>query len=257
MSLRRSLAVARNEVRVLRRDPAPLVVLLVMPLFLAPLFSRTYRAVLVLGGHPGASGADYTVPAQMVEFAFFLAPYTGYLFFRDHGWRTWSRLRASPATSADIVIGKAIPMVGLGMAQIAILLAFGAVTLHLHLRGEALALGGVAFVYVCCAVAAGIALTAMLRTSQQLNALGFLGATLLGALGGALVPLSTMPAWARSIAPITPQYWTMQASRDLILNGKPAGTVVIPMLVLVGFTAAFVAIAIRRLRVDEPKVGWA
>jgi ABC-2 type transport system permease protein len=256
MSPRRSLAVGRNEVRVLRRDPAPLIVLLVMPILLAPVLRGADRAVLVLGGNPRASGADYAVPAQMVEFAFFLAPYTGYLFFRDHGWRTWSRLRASPATSADIILGKAIPMVGLGMLQIAVLLAFGVLTLDLHLRGEALPLGSVAFVYVCCAVAAGVALTAVLRTSQQLNALGFLGATLLGALGGALVPLSTLPAWARRVAPITPQYWTMRASRDLIVNGKSAGTVLVPLLMLAGFTAMFVAIAIRRLRVDEPKVGW-
>jgi ABC-2 type transport system permease protein len=256
MSLRRSLAVARNEVRVLRRDPTPLVILLVMPILLAPMFSSTYRAVLVLAGNRGASGADYAVPAQMVEFAFFLAPYTGFLFFRDHGWGTWSRLRASPATSGEIIMGKAIPMVGLGMVQISVLLAFGAVTLHLHFRGEVLAFGGVAFVYVCCAVAAGIALTALLRTSQQLNALGFLGATLLGALGGAVVPLSTLPHWARTIAPIAPQYWTMRASRDLILNGKAAGTAVVPIVVLAGFTAMFVAIAIRRLRVDEPKIGW-
>jgi ABC-2 type transport system permease protein len=256
VSPRRSLAVARNEVRVLRRDPTPLVVLLVMPILLAPLFSSTYRAVLVLAGHAGASGADYAVPAQMAEFAFFLAPYTGFLFFRDHGWGTWSRLRASPATSGDIVVGKAIPMVGVGLLQIAILLTFGVVTLHLHLRGQMLALGGVAFVYVCCAVAAGIALTAVLRTSQQLNALGYLGATLLGALGGALVPLSTMPRWTRTIAPITPQYWTMRASHDLILNGKAAGAVLVPMAMLAGFTAVFVVIAIRRLRVDEPKTGW-
>jgi ABC-2 type transport system permease protein len=147
-------------------------------------------------------------------------------------------------------------MVAVGVLQVAILFAFGAVALDLHLRGEVPALAGVTFVYVCCAVAAGIALTAVLRTSQQLNALGFLGATLLGALGGALVPLSTLPAWARGISPITPQYWTMRASRDLILNGQPAGVALMPMLVLAGFTALFVVIAIRRLRVDEPKIGW-
>src|SRR5262245_21223832 len=169
MSPRRSAAVARNELRVLRRDPAPLAVLLVMPLVMAPLFDRTYRAVLVLSNHPHASGADFAVPAQLVQFAFFLAPYTGFLFFREHGWRTWSRLRASPATTADIVAGKAVPMVDVGGLQIVILSAFGALVLDLHLRAGALALIPVGLVYVCCAVAASIALAAVLRTNQQLN----------------------------------------------------------------------------------------
>src|SRR5215470_903211 len=181
MSLRHSAAVARNEMRVLRRDPSPLVVLLVMPIVMAPLFDRTYRAVLVLSHHADASGADFAVPAQIVQFGFFLAPFTGFLFFRDHGWKTWSRLRASPATTADIVAGKALPMVGVGLLQMAILLAFGSLVLDLHLHANLVALVPVGFVYVCCAVAGGIALAAVLRTNQQLNALGFLGATVLGA----------------------------------------------------------------------------
>ena len=257
MSARRSLAVARNELRVLRRDPMPLVVLLVMPLMMAPLFSATFRASLVLSGYSAASGADFAIPAQMVQFAFFLAPFTGFLFFREHGWKTWSRLRASPATAADIVIGKAMPMVALGLAQVVIVSVFGAVVLDLHLQGEELALFAVGAVYIVCAVAIGIALTAVLRTSQQLSAIGFLGATLLGALGGALVPLGTLPAWTRRIAPVTPQYWAMRATHDVILEHRPASAVALPVVVLAAFTAVFVVVAMRRLRFDDAKVGFA
>jgi ABC-2 type transport system permease protein len=102
-----------------------------------------------------------------------------------------------------------------------------------------------------------MALTAELRTSQQLNAIGFLGATLLGALGGALVPISTLPAWTRVLSPATPQYWAMRSARDVILNDRPASAVALPILALLAFTAFFVVIALRRLRVDETKVGWA
>jgi ABC-2 type transport system permease protein len=257
MSARRSAAVARNELRVLRRDPMPLVVLLVMPLVMAPLFGTTFRAALVFSGHPHASGADFAIPAQIVEFGFFLAPFTGFLFFREHGWKTWSRLRASPASTADIVAGKAAPMVALGLLQVLLLSTFGCLALHLHLHGEALVLAPVALAYVCCSVAVGIALTGLLRTSQQLNAIGFLGATLMGALGGALVPITTLPVWTRVISPATPQYWAMRSARDVILNHRPASAVALPVLVLVAFTAVFVLIALRRLRMDDAKVGWA
>jgi ABC-2 type transport system permease protein len=253
--LSRSAAIARNELRVLRRDPTPLVVLVVMPLLMAPLFATTFKGALLLGGHPDASGADFAIPAQTAEFAFFLAPYTGFAFFRDHGWKTWPRLRASRATALEIVVGKTLPMLALGIVQILVLLAFGVTVLHLHLRGEAPEIVLVSGVYVAVAVAFGVALTAVLRTSQQLNAFGFLGATLLGALGGALVPLSTLPAWTRRLAPATPQYWTMRASHDLVLDGRGGGSVVLPVLVLSGFVVALVAVALARLRVDDAKVG--
>ncbi|MDP9334540.1 MAG: ABC transporter permease [Actinomycetota bacterium] len=256
MSPRRSAAVARNELRVLRRDPMPLVVLLVMPLIMAPLFRTTFRATLLLGGHPHASGSDFAIPAQMVQFGFFLAPFTGFLFFREHIWKTWSRLRASPASPTEIVLGKAMPMVALGGLQITVLLIVGVLALDLHLHGELLPILAVAAVYMCCAVAIGVALTAVLRTSQQMNAVGFLGATVLGAIGGALVPLNTLPHWIRHLSPATPQYWAMRATRDLIIDGRAANSAILPIVVLAMFTSGFALIAIRRLRFDETKLGW-
>ncbi len=256
MSPRRSAAVSRHEVRVLRRDPLPLAVLLMMPMIMAPLYRTTFHAALVFGGHPHASGSDFAIPAQMVQFGFFLVPFTGFTFFREHIWKTWQRLRGSAATPAEIVIGKAVPMVVLGVLQVAVLVTFGWAVLGLHLRGEAVALGAVGVVYVCCAVTIGLALTAVLRTSQQLNAVGFLGATVLGALGGALVPLSTLPRWTRALAPATPQYWAMRAARDLVLDGKAAQAVVLPIVVLAGFTVLSGAIAVRRFQFGERNVGW-
>jgi hypothetical protein len=48
----------------------------------------------------------------------------------------------------------------------------------------------------------------------------------------------------------------MRASHDIILDGRPASAVVLPVLVLVAFTGVFVIVAIRRLRFDDTKVGF-
>jgi ABC-2 type transport system permease protein len=255
LSPRRSTAIAATEVRVLRRDPLPLIVLLAMPLIMAPLYDHTFRATLVLGGHPHASGADFAVPAAAVQFAFFLAPFTGFMFFRDHGWRVWPRVRASGASPIEIALGKAAPMVVLGAVQMIVLFAVGVGLLDLHLR-ESGAIAIVALVYTCSAVMLGAALAALLSTVQQLNAIGFLGATVLGAIGGALVPLSTLPGWVRRIAPLTPQYWAMRAYRGVILDGAGARSVLLPLAVLGCFTVVFAVVAARGLRRDTPKRGW-
>ena len=105
-------------------------------------------------------------------------------------------------------------------------------------------------------MAIGVAITALVRTSQQLNAVGFLGATVLGAIGGSLVPITTLPRWIRVLAPATPQYWAMRAARDLILNGKPGHAVLLPIAVLIAFTVGAAAIAINRFSFDERNVGW-
>ena len=226
----------------------PLTVLLVMPVIMAALYRTTFRAALVLTGHPQASGSDFAVPAMIVEFGFFLVPFTGFLFFREHMWKTWPRLRASGATAAEIVAGKALPMVAVGLAQIGVLVLAGVALLDFH-PGRALApLAAVAATYVVTAVIMGVTLTTLVRTSQQLNAIGFLGATVLGAIGGALVPLSTLPSWTHHLAPGTPHYWAMRASRDLLLDHRSWQVTVLPIAVLAGF-----AVSGRRHRGTAPE----
>jgi ABC-2 type transport system permease protein len=46
---------------------------------------------------------------------------------------------------------------------------------------------------------------------------------LLSSLGGALVPLASMPAWVRAVAPASPGYWGVSALRSA-LHGSAADT---------------------------------
>ncbi len=242
--------------RVLRRDPSPLVILIVMPLIVVPIFRATFRAALLLSGHTGVSGAEFAVPGQAVEFLFFLAPTVGFAFFREHGWGTWARLRASPASSSEIMLGKALPLLAVGAAQLFVLFALGAFGLDMHVKGSVLGVALVSGALLVCVVSLGLALTAVLRTLQQLSAVGYVGATLFGAVGGALVPLATLPRWARHLSPITPQYWAMRGYQSCILDGRGTGAALLPVAVLLAFTAGFAVVARLRFRFNDDKIGW-
>jgi ABC-2 type transport system permease protein len=257
MSQLRSLTIARNEVRVLRRDPTPLMILLVMPLIFVPIFRSTYRAVLVLAGVHGASGAEFAVPGAAVQFLFFLAPTVGFAFFREHAWGTWDRLRASTATNAEILTGKSLPMLALGAAQLLLVFGVGVFALDLHVPGSVAGVVVVSAALLVCVVTFGLAITAIAHTMQQVSALGYLGATLCNAIGGALVPFATLPAWLRAIAPITPQYWAMRAYNALILRGAGFSASLLPVAMLLGYAAVFVAVTLVRFRFDDAKVAWA
>jgi len=79
---------------------------------------------------------------------------------------------------------------------------------------------------------------------------------LFGAIGGALVPISVLPHWARTIAPGTPTYWVMRGFRSVILDGRGIGAVMAPVAVLGAMTVMFAVVALRRLRFDETKIAW-
>lgn len=254
MSWRASGAIARHELRVMAKDPSTVVFVVAMPLAMAALMKGLFRDALVGQGMTEATGAEFAVPGMAVAFAAFSVGYSGFAFFRDHGWGTWERLRASPATSVDILAGKVAPAVGLTLVQLGLLFVLGVPLLGLTVAGPAIALVPTVVVLALCLNAFGLAVTAMSRTSQQLNAIGSAGGFLLAILGGAFVPVDSMPAWAQSVAPWIPTYWAMRAFGDVILDGRGLGATVLPAIVMVGFTLAFVLVAASRFRFDEPKI---
>lgn len=254
MSWRASWAIARHELRVMSKDPSTAVFVIVMPLAMAALMKGLFRDALAGQGVTGATGAEFAVPGMAVAFAAFGVGFSGFAFFRDHGWGTWERLRASPATSVDILVGKVVPAVALTLVQVTLLFLLGGPLLGFRVAGPVVALVPVIVVLALCLNAFGVAVTAMSRTSQQLNAVGSAGGFLLAILGGAFVPVETMPGWAQAVAPGVPTYWAMRAFRDVILDGEGLASTALPSAMMLVFAVGFVALAATRFRFDEPKV---
>jgi ABC-2 type transport system permease protein len=255
ISSQRLGVILAHELRLARRDPLPAMVLIVFPIITMAFLKPAFRPALVLAGHPHANGAEQVVPGQAALSAFFLVSLIAFGFFSEHFWGTWDRLRASPATSLEIVVGKALPRVAIGVAQFLVILTAGVVVFDLRVRGNVIAFAPLVVAFSICLVMLGVAVTAVCRTAQQANAFGVVGMVVFGAIGGALVPLSVLPAWARTIAPVTPTYWAMRGFRSVILDAQGFGGIALPTGVLLAMTLLFAAVAMRRLRFDETKLG--
>ena len=257
MSLHRLRVVARHEMRLALRDPLPVMVLIVFPVITMAFLKPAFRPALVQSGHASANGAEQVVPGQATLSAFFVVSLVTFAFFSEYGWGTWDRLRASPATSFEIVIGKGLPRVIMAVAQFVVIFAAGVVVFGLDIRGDVLALVPLVLVFSISLVLLGVAVTAVFRTAQQAQAFAIVGMVLFGAIGGALVPFSVLPGWARTIAPTTPTYWAMRGFRSVILDGRSLGGVALPVAVLGAMGIACAAVALVRLRFDDAKMTWA
>jgi ABC-2 type transport system permease protein len=95
-------------------------------------------------------------------------------------------------------------------------------------------------------LAAGSLLATLVRSHSQLAVLTSIGAMVLSTLGGALLPLSMMPAVAQHVARISPGYWAISMLKAAV-RGNAAATLV-PAAVLGAIAAAAGATAGLRLR---------
>src|SRR4051794_40514627 len=98
-TLHRSGALIRHSTRLAVRDVPSMVILVFMPLLLIVFLRSTFGPALVHEGYKTANGAEQAVPGMAVMFAFFLVPQVGYSFYREHSWRTWTRLRLCGVTA--------------------------------------------------------------------------------------------------------------------------------------------------------------
>ena len=248
------IAVVKHQLRILRRDPWFLLIMFGMPMVVMPLFKKTMAFSLQASGFAGATGAEQVVPGQVVMFGFFVGGSAGFCLFREHGWKTWDRLRASSASSRSLLLGFAIPWVATLLLFQVTLMIVGGVVLGLRLHGgSALASFLVMAAYATCVVALILLASATFRTVNQVNAFQNVGAMAFAGLGGALVPVGQLPGWARFISPVTPAYWAMRGHNAVFLRAGGVRDVLFPTAVLFGAAIALLAIATVRFRVDQTK----
>jgi ABC-2 type transport system permease protein len=249
-------AIVRIELRILRHDPVPLVLLIAMPIVLMTLLSQSLGHVLLFEGYDDTPGSMHTVPGMACLFGFFSIAIVGFAIFREHGWRTWPRLRAAGVRGPALLAGKLVVPAGLLVLQHVVLFGFGVAFLDFKVNGAWLAVALLALAFAVMVLAAGLAAAAALGTVQQLNAVTNLGTMLLAGLGGALVPVMELPKWVQPAAVASPVNWAMEGYRDTILDGGGVGDVVLSLVAMVALAIVLTTFALWRLRRDAPKRTW-
>jgi ABC-2 type transport system permease protein len=236
----RVAVLVRHNFALHTREPGPLISRLVQPLVLMALMRPLYMAALARDGVQ--AGTSQVVTGMLVLFSLLALSVVGGSIMAERAWRTWDRLRATPVRAGELLLGKAVPAFALLAVQQAVVISFGVVVFGLQVRSLALVAAAIA----CWALALlGIGATfgAMLRSQGELQVAYDIGGVLLSALGGAMVPLATLPGWAQAIAPASPGYWAMSALRSAML-GQAAGTlraacVLLAIAAVVGTLAAW------------------
>ena len=254
MSWSRSTTLMRQNWELLMADPAPIVLLTAMPLVMMTFLQGTGKAVLQSAGYQNVSGAELVVPGMAVMFAFFGVGFIGTAFFSEHGWGTWDRLRASQATTLEIVLGKILPSALLMLIQLAFIFAIGIVCFGMTVRGSMAGVGVMILACIGLLVAFSMLLTATLRTANQLMAVVNLAAMVFAGIGGALAPIDVLPQWAQTLAPLSPAYWMLKGFREVILEGRGVDATIVPAGMTLLFAAVMAAVAMLRFNVTDEKV---
>jgi ABC-2 type transport system permease protein len=228
---------AVTDFRLLWRHRTPVVFFFAVP------------AVLYLMLGPGISGsvgqgaAGRSLLGLAVMFSFMTTNYVGVALFREFVDNTWvlQALHRPPRTL--YLLGKALPVMGMGLVQLALfgVVAFGVLGLPLH--GDVLQLVLVAVVLIAFAAVLGALLYNLTSLLAVFQSISYLLVIVLGGIGGAIEEPTRLPLVSRVLSPFTPVYWALRALRESTV-GTGSWTTTLQALavlgtgtVLVGFLA--------------------
>ena len=236
----RLAAMTRHNLLLRRRDPANLITYMILPMIGIALFKPMFARLMPVGG------TTQDVTGELVLTSTLAVQIVGMSLLSERTWRTWEMLRATPATAAELLTGKAVPVLAVLLLQQAVVIGYGVGVAGLTVTGPPFLLLLAMLVWSVTLLAAGSLLATLVTSHSQLAMLTDIGAIMLSTLGGALLPVSMMPAIAQHLAPASPGYWAIGMLKAAV-RGDAAGTLG-PAAILGGIAIAAGTIACLRLR---------
>jgi ABC-type multidrug transport system permease subunit len=91
----------------------------------------------------------------------------------------------------------------------------------------------------------------VLKKEELIVGVSVLTANMLAGLGGCWWPIEIVPPAARTLGMVSPAYWAMDTFHQVIFFGKGFAAIWPNLLVLLGFTAVFMILALRFFKVNE------
>lgn len=217
--------------------------------------SRGVRAPVtpvVTYAHEAARDArfiDYFVPGVMAFAAtLFTTLLTLLAFVGERTGGTLDRLRVTPVTEGEIVLGYELAFGLVAAVQGALLLAVALLVYDVLVVGS-LALAFLAIVLMAVD-AMGIGVLVSAAAQREGQAIQFVPFIVLPVflLSGIFVPVEALPAWLRPFSYALPPTWAIEALRNVMLRGWGLDRVWLHLAVLAGFAVLLTLLAVAGLR---------
>lgn len=172
------------------------------------------------------------------------------LFAYERQQGTLRRLFTTPTHQAAYLLGAISGQVIAALAQMTLLVVFGALVLNLNWGRDPLALGAILLTSALAAAGLGALLGVFVKTEGQASGLSIMFGMVMALLGGCWYPIELFPEAVRTAVQALPTTWAMQGLLDLLIRGQGLAGVLPEAGVLLGFAAAFFAVGVLQFRYE-------
>jgi ABC-2 type transport system permease protein len=161
---------------------------------------------------------------------------------------TMENLLAMPVTPLEVMVGKILPYIGIGLVQVAIILLAARYVFGVPIVGSFALLGIGVLVFIAGLLALGYTFSTIAKTQMQAMQMTFFFFLPSIFLSGFLFPFNGMPGWAQFLGQIFPLTHFLRIVRGVVLKGSSLAELQLDILALVAFLIVVALIALTRYR---------
>jgi len=174
--------------------------------------------------------------------------FTSAAIVREREMGNLELLITTPIRSIELMVGKILPYIVVGLIQVMIVLGLGYLVFGVGITGDLFDVFLVTLLFIAASLVLGLIISTIAKT--QLQAMQMTIFVLLPSilLSGFMFPYEAMPRAAQYIAEVLPATHFMRMIRAVVLKGADATSLVYDNLWLIGFTLIGLIIASVRFK---------
>jgi len=173
---------------------------------------------------------------------------TGLAITRETERGTMENLLATPASPLEVMTGKIVPYVLIGLIQVSLILVLARVIFNVPVQGRIDVLFVAVLLFIAANLTLGLTFSSLARNqlqAMQMTFFFFLPSIL---LSGFMFPFRGMPGWAQAIGEVLPLTHFLRIVRGVLLKGNGISEIAPELWPIALFMAIVGALGLRAFR---------
>jgi len=173
---------------------------------------------------------------------------TGLAMTRERERGTFENLLATPATPLEVMTGKIVPYILIGLVQVTLVLVAARWLFAVPMLGNLALLYGVVLLFICANLTLGITFSSIARNQLQAMQMTFFFFLPSMLLSGFMFPFRGMPEWAQAVGNVLPLTHFLILVRGIMLKGNGIELLWPQIWPILAFMAGVLAIGLKTFR---------
>jgi ABC-2 type transport system permease protein len=198
--------------------------------------------------NPGGRSALYLVPGLTAYVLAIVAVLlTALTVAREWERGSMQQLYATPISRLEIIIGKLLPYLALGVIAVLLVLAAGAWVFDVPMRGDPVVLALASLLFLLGMLGQGLLISVVTQNQMVATQVATMSSMLPSMLlSGFVFPIENMPLPLRTISHVVPARYYVHALRGVLLRGNGFAELSSDLVALLIFAVIVLSIATKR-----------